>query len=110
AISNRIIFWTLVFAGVIGLRLVESVRPVPEYGRTLSQLGRESERKEDLKAAGKFYRRSLHFNPALAESYAGLSSVYGKQGRMEEASSLAAKAAELEPANFLFMLRLGILQ
>jgi tetratricopeptide (TPR) repeat protein len=44
------------------------------------------------------FARAIHLNDALPEAYVGLSAVYGKQRRTEEALNVLARAQQIDPA------------
>lgn len=69
--------------------------------------GIECKYKDDVQGAIKNYEQALKYMPNDAASMYELSEQYVKAGRMDDAFSMISKAAELDPSNKWYQMRLG---
>lgn len=58
----------------------------------------DDEKKADIAAGEKYYKQAIAIEPANAEPYAALASLYNQLHRLDEASQMSAKANELAAA------------
>lgn len=69
--------------------------------------GIECKYKDDVQGAIKNYEQALKYMPNDAASMYELSEQYVKAGRMDDAFTMISKAAELDPSNKWYQMRLG---
>lgn len=100
---KRIIIILLLLVSIAGFSQVDKRKNALSFSK-----GIECKYKEDVQGAIKNFEEALKFMPDDAASMFELSEQYVKAGRMDEGFVMIKKAAEIDPDNKWYQIRLGL--
>jgi len=105
-----ILVWCGIATGVTAQDLTSLFRDVPDKRKNATYFsdGLQSKYREDTDGAIRNFEQALRFGPNDAASMYELSEQYYIAGRIEDAFNMIQRAAEIDPENKWYQLRLGM--
>ena len=104
-----ILVWCGIATGVTAQDLTSLFRDVPDKRKNATYFsdGLQSKYREDTEGAIRNFEQALRFGPKDAASMYELSEQYYIAGRIEDAFNMIQRAAEIDPDNKWYQMRLG---